>query len=184
MGTILGMSGSDWLGVLNILVAIIGILFVVITIYEATQLKRIRDDVSKIKQDLKSELFKAQKAMQRVIASYSIQDRQARIALLQEAVEIDPQVFNGYNSLGWAYLADQQTLRAIDAFKEAIRQHPEDKAGYFDTAAAYLQNGDVDMCLMYLRQAINKDPSSIEDLPSNPLFKDLHGDARFKRMLH
>ncbi len=76
--------------------------------------------------------------MQRVIAAYSIQDANQRISILNEAVVIDPSVFNGYNSLGYAYLETDQIQKAINVFSSAINAHPENKAGYFDIASGFL----------------------------------------------
>ncbi|MBI4792942.1 MAG: hypothetical protein HY789_09530 [Deltaproteobacteria bacterium] len=123
-----------------------------------------------------------QKASHKILASYQITDNQQRLALLKEAVTIYPQVFNGYNALGYAYLSAGSTMEAIDSFKNAIHFHPDDKAGYFDLAHAFLHHGNKEFCLDYLRQAIRIDPTAKADLPGNPLFKDILTEPSYQAL--
>lgn len=177
-------DGNFLLSCLNLLVAVVGVLFVMLAITEYTKLKELRDDFRKLQKDFKEELFKTQKAMQRVIASYSMSDSESKIRILTEAVDIDPQVFNGYNSLGYAYLEKGDTQNAIDAFNQAIKHHPSEKAGYFDLAMAHLRAGNDSLCLKYLRKAISVDPTSRRDLLENPVFEPLKEKEEFCQLLH
>lgn len=178
------MDGNFLLSGLNVLIAILGILFVVLTIYEYKSLSRLRDDFERIKKDFKEEMYRTQKAMQRVIASYGNMEPAQKISLLEEAVAIDPSVFNGFNTLGYIHLQNGNLGKAIDAFNSAISHHPTDKAGYFDLAFAHLKAGDEDLCLKYLKKAIKVDPTSRTDLQGNAVFEDLRDNPKFTELLH
>ena len=142
---------------LSVVVALFGVIVLAITVYEYTRLRALRDDFERFKAQWRSEVQDLQKALQRVIASYGASDPDARIELLEEAVQIYPQVFNGYNALGYAYLAKDEIGRAVDAFHQAIRLHPEQIEGYCDLARAYLRQGEQELAMRYLRQALEKD---------------------------
>lgn len=152
------------LAALNILVALFGLLFVAVSIYEYSKLAGLRRDFDKFQENLRSDLYKMQKAMQRVIASYHVEDVNLRIQLLSQALELDPNVFNGYNALGYAYLEKDEWEAAVDAFREAVQHHPEDKAGYFDLAKAYLKRERPDLVRKYLNRAMSVDPSARRDI--------------------
>lgn len=167
------MTPADYLSLLNILIAVIGVLFVAVTIYEVTTLRRLREEFDTFRTQLSADWYRQQRASHRVIASYGPQDPLVRIRLLQEAVAIDPQVFNGYNALGYAWLDAGEPLRAADAFKEAVHHHPEDKAGYCDLAFAYLRLGNPELCRQYLDQAVAVDPSARDDIDADSRFTNV-----------
>lgn len=178
------MDANTLLSGLNVLIACIGTLFVVLTLFEFRALRALRKDFGRIKLDLKEDLYKTQRAMQRVIASYAIQDVDARIAILKEAVQIAPDVFNGYNALGYAYREKGMRQRALDCFIEAVRQHPKDKAGYFDLAHAYLDMGETDLCVKYLEKAVDVDPSSRADIATDSLLASVISNPRIANLVH
>jgi len=170
--------GNIILGELNILVAFLGILLILLTIYEYRQLSKLRADFENYKKEIQQEMYKTQKAIQRVIASYHIPDVDKKIELLKSAIKINPEVFNAYNALGYAYLEKNMVYKAIDAFKDAIHLHPDEKEGYFDLAYAYLRAGDKELSIQYLKRAVEIDPSSKEDLKDNPLFEPIKEDIK------
>ncbi len=171
------MSTNTLLISLNLLVALFGLLLVAITVYEYSKLAKLRSEFEDFQCRLRADLYALQKAMQRVIASYHIEDPDSRIQLLSEALEIDPQVFNGYNALGYAYLEKEDVHAAIDAFREAIQRHPEDKEGYFDIARAYLQLKQHDRVRKYLKQASEVDVSALEDIKQDEDLRSVFNPA-------
>jgi len=178
------MGVNTYLAGLNILVAFLGILFLVFTIYEFTSLRRLKEGFGELKDQFKREIYTTQRAMQRVIASYHVQDVDKQIEILNEAVQIDPDVFNGFNALGYAYLQKRDYGKAIDAFNQAIKHHPADKAGFHDLAIAHLYSGGEELCLKYLKKSIQIDPSSKADLVTNPIFEPLRIKEAFKELIH
>ena len=164
-----------WLGVLNLLVAFLGVAFVMLAFFEWRNLNALRKDFENFKQDLVARQHRLQKALQRVIASYGLQDPERRIALLRSAIAIDPTVFNAYNALGYACLDKGDTLGAIDAFRQAIQQHSEDKEGYFDLARAFLRLEPPrrDLAESYLRQVLQIDLTARQDLEQDTVLRQV-----------
>ncbi len=168
--------------ILNLIVAVIGVCFVLFGLSEYLKLKKLRQEIADISHNIDERFYRMQKATHRVIASYNTSDPDKKIALLKSAVEIYPEVFNGYNTLGYTYLEQGKVTEAISAFKDAVHAHPDDPAGYFDLAHALLRNGNRDMCMENLRKAIEIDPAYRKDLKDNPLFKELHDDPEYKKL--
>ena len=158
------MQTTDYLTILNILVAFLGVLFVVFTLFEWQALRRIRKDFSTLERRLRAENHAAMKAAHRVISSYAVKDIDARIALLESAATSCPSAFNVYNALGYAWLEKGEQEHACDAFRKAIEQHPDDKAGYCDLAYAYLAGHEEDLAVRYFRKAVEVDSSAVADL--------------------
>lgn len=164
------MQPSEWLTLLNILIAFLGVLIVGFTIFEWRSLRVLRADLQKMRTATQKEIEQSLKAAHRVIASYQLKEPDARISLLESALKTYPNTYNGYNTLGYAYWEKGDMPQAIDAFHKAILRHPDDKAGYCDLAAAYLQSGNVDLCVKYCREAIRVDPSAEEDIIEDQRF--------------
>lgn len=171
MDTATTLSPATLLTALNILVAIFGVLIVVLTIYEYTKLAGLRRDFAQFREEWRAELFRSEKAMQRVIASYSVEDPDKKIELLENAVELDPTVFNGYNALGYAYLEKGEHPAAIDAFQKAIHQNPRSIEGYCDLARLFAQEGDNTRAKKYLTAGKKVDPEGLEGLRGDPLME-------------
>ena len=167
------MQASDYLTILNILVAFLGVLFVVFTLFEWSSLRSLKKELQNLEFRIRTENYEAMKAAHRVIASYSVTDIDARIALLQSAANDCPEAFNVYNALGYAYAEKGDYARAIDAFQKAIQTHPKDKAGYCDLGFAYFQSGQKDLAVRYFRQAIFIDPSARQDILNDVRLKDI-----------
>lgn len=165
------LSPATLLTALNILVAIFGVLIVVVTIYEYTKLAGLRRDFDQFRKEWRAELFRSEKAMQRVIASYSAEGLDQKIELLESAVDLDPAVFNGYNALGYAYLERGDYAAAIDTFQKAIHQNPQSIEGYCDLARLFAQRGENDLAKKYLKAGKKVDPEGLEGLRGDPLME-------------
>jgi len=155
---------ADYLTLLNILVAFLGVAFAVVAYVEWRSLNRLRQSFEAMQAAMRAENYRAMKAAHRVISSYNVKDVDARISLLQSALQEYPAAFNGYNALGYAYLEKKQYAKSIDAFSRAVALHPKEKSGYCDLACAYLAAGEEDLAVQYLRQAIEVDASAAEDI--------------------
>ena len=158
------MQATDYLTILNIIIAVTGLLFVVLTLFEWNALRRIRKDFATLERRLRDENHAAMKAAHRVISSYTVKDVDARIALLESASTVCPSAFNVYNALGYAWLEKGEKAHAIDAFHKAIEQYPNDKAGYCDLAYAYLAGHEDDLAVRYFRKAVEVDASAAADI--------------------
>ena len=167
------MTGNDTLVAFTLLVTIITVLVGVLAYWEFSQLKALRQNLQQFQIELRQQLFRAQKAQQRIITSYGMTDAAQRIALLQSAIAVDPDSFNGYNALGYAYLDQGDLHAAIAAFKEATVRHPDAKEGYFDLAEAYRRLGRIDLCKAALEQAVKRDRTAKDDLANDNRFQNL-----------
>ncbi len=167
------MTVNDTLVAFTLLVTIITVLVGILAYWEFSQLRTLRRELEQFQAELRQRIFRAQKAQQRIMASYGIADPQQKIALLHSAIAADPDSFNGYNALGYAYLAQSDLLAAMMAFKEATVRHPDAKEGYFDLAEAYRRMGRIDLCKAALEQALQQDPTAKADLMADARFQDL-----------
>lgn len=156
------------LSALNILIAFLGILFVALGIFEYKTLSKLRRDFEKFKGEWREELYRTQKAQQRVTASYGVKEADRKISLLLSALREDKYTFNGYNALGYAYIEKCDNDSALNAFRNAIQTHPGKKEGYFDMARLYLSMGKNELCKEYLHLAIGIDKTSLEDIENDP----------------
>lgn len=168
------MGASDYLTLLNILIAFLGVLLVAGLGLEWLQLRTLRQELKTAKRQLQQEFYASMKAAHRVLASYNLSEPDEKISLLKSALAEYPGAFNAWNSLGYAWLAKGDTASAIDAFQKAIAAHPEDRAGYCDLAAAYMSLDNLDLALEYCEKAIRADASARADLLADARFARLH----------
>lgn len=168
------LTPAALLTALSVVVALLGVIVLMVTIYEYTRLRTLRKEFYAFERRWHDELELTQKALQRVIASYNTGDTQAQIQLLESAVAIDPKVFNGYNSLGYAYMDQGNLVHAADVFKEAIHHHPEQIEGYCDLARCYLRLGEQELARQYLAKA--------QEIDAEGVRKGLRGDEELENL--
>ncbi|MDL2316442.1 hypothetical protein LJC59_05110 [Desulfovibrio sp. OttesenSCG-928-A18] len=177
------MGTGELLTAIGALAALVGVFFLILAYTEYRKLSRLRDDFATVKRELKEDMERVQRAIQLVIASYAITEVKDKIALLEKAVGICPDVFNGFNALGYAHIEANNPLRALHAFTKAIEYRPKDKAGYFDCAHAYILLHDTQMAIKNLQAAIAVDGSAKDDLKDNVLFASIQDSSEYKALL-
>jgi len=168
------MQAVEFLAILNILVAFLGVFVAGFAFFEWRKLRSIRKDMIELESRLAQKLYRNLKATHRVMASYSLQNPDDRIALLEAAVSQDPTAFNACNALGYAWLDKGEIQKAVDAFSQAVAQHPDDKAGYCDLAFGHARLGNPDLCLKYLRKAVAVDKTALDDIKNDPRLSAFH----------
>lgn len=168
------MGPGEYLTILSILVAFLGVLLVAFLGLEWLQLRGQRNELKTLEARLARENRRAIAAAHRVIASYGLSDLDARISLLKSALAQYPHAFNAWNSLGYAFQEKGEIAKAIDAFHQAIAAFPEDKAGYCDLAAAYLRENEPELAWIYCLKAMEVDASAREELLNDARFRALH----------
>jgi tetratricopeptide (TPR) repeat protein len=134
---------------------------------------RGENDFQKFREELAAEHYRHQQAAQRIITSYSIKDPEQRIALIKSALERDHSVFNGYNSLDYAYLGWAINSKPQMPSRVPFSITRKTKAGYCDLAAAYLALDDHALCKEYLQKAIEVAPSARDDIHHDERFRDI-----------
>ncbi len=180
------MSSSDIIALMGVTITTIGVLVVILAALEYGKVRRALEKTQQLREDLKAELFKVQKASHLVQAAYGDLPFETKVSLLKEAICINPDTFNAYNTLGWIYLkaGPEHITLAIQAFNEAVVRHPEEKAGYFDLATAYAQSGDKTRALQYIREAIRVDPTARLDLAESALADHMQDDKTFEALMN
>lgn len=143
--------------VLSIVITIVATLVAVMAFVEWRNLSKLKKELEKNIQQYRDEINSSFNATHKVLASYQVEDIKRRIELLKQATAIQPSVYNGYNTLGYAYITDKNYAQAIEAFTKAIFYNPNDPAGYCDLAYAYLLLENKNACKQNLEKAISLD---------------------------
>lgn len=164
---------SNTIAILGVTVTVVATLFACLAFIEWQYLKKFRKELKEELQKAKDDMAKNFNATHKVIASYAVQDIDSRISLLKAALDISPKVYNGYNTLGFAYIEKKQYDAAIEAFTKACVYFPEDPAGYCDLAFAYKMNGNEKACKSNLQKAIRLDEKQEEIIKSDPRFQGI-----------
>lgn len=164
---------SNTIAILGVTVTAVATLFAILAYTEWRYLKKFRQELESELKKSKDEIVKNFNATHKVIASYAVQDVDARISLLKSALDISPKVYNGYNTLGYAYIEKEQYDEAIEAFTKACVYFPDDPAGYCDLAYAYLRYQNKEACKSNLQKAISIDRKQEEVIKSDPRFQGI-----------
>lgn len=167
------MDANFWLGVMQIMVGALAVAVVFVGYLEYGKVRELREEMLALKADINRRLFIGQQAQQRIIASYAVSDPGRRIALLNEAVAIDPDSFNAYNALGYAHLQAGDRDAALAAFIQSTARHPEAKAGWFDVAGVYVDMKRLDLARDALSKAVAADSTARADALADARFRDL-----------
>ncbi len=94
------------------------------------------------------------------------------IALLKQAIQIDPEYSEAYNNLGLAYRSNGDYDRAIEYYQKALKidlkqlgpDHPDVAIGYNNIGLVYKRKGDYDRAIKYYKKALKID---LKQLGSN-----------------
>lgn len=117
-------------------------------------------------------------AMQKMIAGYNAQfqlkDINMAISLYQQAVELYPQVYNGYTSLAYAYWYNKKDLaKAKKYFELALQHNPDNYQCLNDLARFSAANEDPFICFQYLKQLLEIKPDEYKTIEKDPIFDSL-----------
>lgn len=108
-----------------------------------------RDDVAEVR--------KAYADM--LIASKDVEEAERQLWL---AVGIDPEYFDGLQSLGILLMQREEYGEATEAFRRATKSRPKDARAWFLLGAARRRLGDVMGAIDALQQSLQLDPKAIE----------------------
>lgn len=158
---------------LSLVITAITTIVVILAFVEWRKLSQLRKDLENNLQQYQDKINNTFNATHKVLASYQTENTKTKIALLEQAVAIQPDVYNGYNALGYAHIADTNLAGSIEAFTKAIVYHPNDPAGYCDLAYAYLLCKNKNACRQNLEKAILLDPQQKEIIASDERFQGI-----------
>ncbi|NLM43450.1 MAG: hypothetical protein GX201_05495 [Clostridiales bacterium] len=125
--------------------------------------EKIENKLLEYKTELSGEFVKTQEAVQKMIAGYQCQsqnDIDNAILLYKKAVEILPTVYNGYTSLGYAYLQKKDIAQALLAFNEAKKIFPDRIESYNDLARVHAILGNKEECIENIERMAQMDKGS------------------------
>ena len=88
-------------------------------------------------------------------------DSAAAIALLQKAVELDPEYVEALNNLGARYIVTNEYDRAIPLLIKAIELDPHSVHPYSNLGVALMATGDAEGAERAARQALEADPNEV-----------------------
>lgn len=159
--------------ILSLVITAITTIVVILAFVEWRKLSQLKKDLENNLQQYQEKINNTFNATHKVLASYQVENVKAKIVLLEQAVAIQPDVYNGYNTLGYAYIEDKNFAGAIEAFTKAIMYHPEDPAGYCDLAYAYLLCENKNACKQNLEKAILVDPMQREIIKRGARFQGI-----------
>lgn len=174
-----------WIGIGMTLSGLIAtVAGIVLAIYGYYNINRAEEIVDmKLKKELKSfrsemynEISRVQEATQKVIAGYQSNingNIDVAISLYEEAVKIFPEVFNGYSSLGYAYLQKGQKVKALEAFQKAKELFPNRVETYNDLARVYAYLNETDLCLENLKITLAMKPQEYANIENDDAFSPL-----------
>ncbi|QSO47515.1 tetratricopeptide repeat protein [Alicyclobacillus mengziensis] len=153
-----------------------GIAFAIYGWYSSRELPKMIDQ--KVNAQLESalarfneRLIKQQEAMQKVIASYQVSDTDRKIDLLQQAIDLDPTVYNALVSLGYVYWYDKDDfLAAEQCFQQDMEYHPDNYQAASDLAALYAHYNQLLSSLSWIRRTLELNPAA---------WKSVDEDTRF-----
>ncbi len=136
--------------------------------------RQVAPKIREMESSFRSELYRTQNAMQKVLSSYSMTDADRKVELLQEAVSIEPQVFNGYIALGYAYWYDQiDFVKADECFRKYLEYHPDSFEAACDLAALAASQQEWNGALGWLNQAVKMNPNSKQSIAKDRRFDEL-----------
>lgn len=164
---------SDYFTILSIIISIVATLVVIMAFVEWRKLSQLRKDIEESFKQYQSEINNSTNATHKMLASYQIANVKEKISLLEQAITLQPDVFNGYNALGYAYIENKNYAGAIVAFTQAIVNNPKNPAGYCDLAHAYCLCGNKEFCKQKLEKAIALDPQQKEIIRNDMRFQGI-----------
>lgn len=159
--------------ILSLVITAITTIVVILAFVEWRNLSKLKKDLENNLQQYHETINNTFNATHKVLASYQVEDVKAKITLLEQAAAIQPDVYNGYNALGYAYIADKNFAGASEAFTKAIIYHPKDPAGYCDLAYAYLLCENKNACKQNLEKAISLDFRQSEIIKNDTRFQGI-----------
>jgi tetratricopeptide (TPR) repeat protein len=125
--------------------------------------KRIKGKLDELKFQFSKEFLKIQEATQKMISGYNCQSQgeiDKSIELYTSAVEVFPKIFNGYTSLGYAYLQKQNYASALLSFDKAAELFPDRIESFNDLARVYAVLNNKNDCIKNIKKMVIIDPDS------------------------
>lgn len=103
-------------------------------------------------------------AWQELGDAYRSMNRPRRaVSPYQQALGLNPELYEGWLNLGFAYMALNEHDRAVDAFQEALRIRPNDPVALYNAGAAYHFQNRLDKVKETYGSLRARDPKAAEE---------------------
>jgi len=79
--------------------------------------------------------------------------------ITEQAIAVDPTVYNVYIALGYAYWEKGDVLKAAECFLKDLELHPDNYQAACDLAALYAGQQEWTSALSWMKEAIRRNPS-------------------------
>lgn len=96
----MGSLISFVVGVLGVLITCIATLIAIFAYVEWRTLAKLKKDLLEDMEKHKKDIYRSSNAAHKVLSSYNVKNVDQKIALLLDALAIQPEVYNGYNAFG------------------------------------------------------------------------------------
>jgi tetratricopeptide (TPR) repeat protein len=100
---------------------------------------------------------------------------QGAVAMLREAVRIEPERADALNMLGLALATTGRSAEAIEQYERALRLRPDYESAHFNRANALVKAGKLDDAIQDYRAVLRADPN--DAIPKNRLAQALRARA-------
>lgn len=147
--------------------------------------EKIKGKLDSLRYDFSIEFNKLQESTHKMIAGYENQSRgniDGAIDLYKSAIEIFPRTFNGYTSLGYAYLDNNNSAEALIAFHKAVELFPERIESYNDLVRVNAILNNKSGCIKNIKQMAMMDTDSIKFLLNDNTILNIITDTEIRQI--
>jgi tetratricopeptide (TPR) repeat protein len=117
-------------------------------------------------------------------ASYAFLGRYSEgISLVKQAIKMKPDFEYGYFNLGLSNELAGKWNDAISAYETAIKLNSKDEWAFYGIASIYGRQGNIDMVVKYLQQAIAIDPGVKDSAREEKDFNPVRNNPQFKALI-
>jgi tetratricopeptide (TPR) repeat protein len=137
---------------------------------------RIKGKLDSLKYDFAIEFNKLQESTHKMIAGYENHSKgniDTAIELYKSAIEIFPKTFNGYPSLGYAYLEKNNKADALLSFSKAVELFPDKISSYNDLARVHALLNNREGCIQNIKEMAFRDIDSIKFLLNDTVITNI-----------
>jgi tetratricopeptide (TPR) repeat protein len=110
-----------------------------------------------------------------LMADSGLGDLDQALTYAQRAKQVQPNLSEVSDTLGWIYLKKNMSDNAMDVFQALVNQKPDNSTYRFHLGMAYAQKGDKPKALRELQQALHSGPAKDEEDKIKDLINKLEG---------
>ena len=114
----------------------------------------------------------------------NLQDAEAGITLIKQALTLNPDYVPAYYDLALSYKIGRHYDDAIQWFQKVIEKEPDNTWSYYGIATIYGDKGQAKEAVAYLKKALARDKDNVRDAArSQAHFDSIRNDPAFKELV-